>query len=528
MLKKPIFFGLLIIFVITLSAQNPLFEVRNDDGISIFKVTSTSVKIFGMNFIAEGDNLWISDSAETNLLLLNGTGMVLNNASGQQVMNVNGDSLRFYLNALTDESRGGFAISSVGARDGSNFLNLTPDNYFIGYRAGSSTTTGINNTFIGYNCGADNEEGSNNVFLGYESGQDSFAGLQNVFLGYMCGRDNVGAGNDLGDYNVFIGNKCGKDNVDGQSNVFIGKDCGVGNRDGTYNVFLGSDTAKECRDGNYNVYLGSLSGENNKDGSYNTFLGYNVANRDTTTYNTFIGFESANDHRYGMNNVFLGSNSGYQNINGAQNTFIGSDAGESNVNGSANVFLGNEAGLNETGSDKLYIENTDNTASDALIYGDFAMDELRYNANIGINTAPSFSYGAKINGGSEYALYLSGSGFATGGYIDGSDECWKDNIQDLDNALDIILSLRGVSFNWNSTAYPEYEFEQTPQVGFLAQEVNEILPEIVKEDGNGNMGIDYSKLTPVLLEAIKQQQIQIEELQKHAEILMNKIVNNHK
>ena len=150
MIKRLIFSVFLFILLNTLTAQNPLFEVRNEVGISIFRVTTTGVQIFGMNLEAEGDNIWISDSDGTHLLTLNGTGMVLNNSAGQQVMNVNGDSLRFYVNQLTETDRGGFAVGNRISNNISRFMDLTPENYFIGHRAGSSTTTGINNTFIGY------------------------------------------------------------------------------------------------------------------------------------------------------------------------------------------------------------------------------------------------------------------------------------------------------------------------------------------------------------------------------------------
>jgi len=78
-------------------------------------------------------------------------------------------------------------------------------------------------------------------------------------------------------------------------------------------------------------------------------------------------------------NVFVGDQAGQANDSGKNNTFIGSRSGYSNVSGNSNVFIGNESGANETGSNKLYIENSDSATP--LIYGDFATDQLGINTN---------------------------------------------------------------------------------------------------------------------------------------------------
>jgi hypothetical protein len=79
----------------------------------------------------------------------------------------------------------------------------------------------------------------------------------------------------------------------------------------------------------------------------------------------------------GTNNTAVGSNSLYSNTTGSQNTVFGKQAGYSNSTGSGNVFLGYQAGYNETGSNKLYIDNS-NTSS-PLIHGDFDTDKVTIN-----------------------------------------------------------------------------------------------------------------------------------------------------
>jgi hypothetical protein len=86
---------------------------------------------------------------------------------------------------------------------------------------------------------------------------------------------------------------------------------------------------------------------------------------------------------------------------------------------------------------------------------------------------------------------------------------WKNNIQPINKALDKVISLRGVYFNWDKEHGGQHD------LGMIAEEVGKIVPEVVlyEDDGVYAKGMDYSKLTPILVEAIKEQQDQIEQLQ---------------
>lgn len=101
------------------------------------------------------------------------------------------------------------------------------------------------------------------------------------------------------------------------------------------------------------------------------------------TDNTFIGFNAGYSNTAGDQNVYVGSGAGYLGTSGGNNTVIGYQAGYSNVTGSGNVFLGYQAGYNETGSNKLYIDNSNTTTP--LIYGDFDTDELTINGSLVVN-----------------------------------------------------------------------------------------------------------------------------------------------
>jgi len=93
-----------------------------------------------------------------------------------------------------------------------------------------------------------------------------------------------------------------------------------------------------------------------------------------------------------------------------------------------------------------------------------------------------------------------------------SDERYKKNIETITNALALIEKMRGVNFNWRTDEFADKKFSDAEQVGFIAQELKEVLPELVSQGSDGFYSVDYSRLTPVLVEAVKEQQKKIESL----------------
>lgn len=94
-----------------------------------------------------------------------------------------------------------------------------------------------------------------------------------------------------------------------------------------------------------------------------------------------------------------------------------------------------------------------------------------------------------------------------------SDAALKTEISPVDNALGRLLTLHGVSFSWNSEAYPDLLLESGRDYGVLAQELAEVFPELVTtDDETGLLRVDYEGLIPILIEALREQQQQIDEL----------------
>jgi hypothetical protein len=99
-----------------------------------------------------------------------------------------------------------------------------------------------------------------------------------------------------------------------------------------------------------------------------------------------------------------------------------------------------------------------------------------------------------------------------------SDIRFKNNVLPITNALDKINKIGGYTFEWNEKSHKE---TGKKDIGVIAQEVEEILPEIVDTRDNGYKAVDYSKLTALLIQSVKEQQVIIDNLKSRIETLEN-------
>ena len=90
-----------------------------------------------------------------------------------------------------------------------------------------------------------------------------------------------------------------------------------------------------------------------------------------------------------------------------------------------------------------------------------------------------------------------------------SDFRFKKNITGVTNALDKVMAINGVTYDFRTDEFPDRSFPHTRQLGFIAQNVEEVAPEVVATNSDGYKAVDYAKLTALLNEAIKEQQSQI-------------------
>lgn len=92
-----------------------------------------------------------------------------------------------------------------------------------------------------------------------------------------------------------------------------------------------------------------------------------------------------------------------------------------------------------------------------------------------------------------------------------SDAKMKTDIKDIKGSLGKIMALQGKSYLWNDKARKEYNADNGVQLGFIAQEVEKILPEAIAKDGQGNYAVNYNMIIPVLTEAVKELNAKIED-----------------
>ncbi|GEM_PF-1169978 len=108
----------------------------------------------------------------------------------------------------------------------------------------------------------------------------------------------------------------------------------------------------------------------------------------------------------------------------------------------------------------------------------------------------------------QYALHVVGR-VKSNGINETSDQRLKQNIVTLDKAMDKVKALRGVSYEWRTEEFKEMQFANGTEIGLIAQEVEQVLPEVVHTDGEGYKSVAYSHLVALLIEAVKEQQEEI-------------------
>ena len=105
-----------------------------------------------------------------------------------------------------------------------------------------------------------------------------------------------------------------------------------------------------------------------------------------------------------------------------------------------------------------------------------------------------------------------------------SDSRFKTNILPIENPLQKVLKLQGVTFDWKTKEFPNRMFSENRALGFIAQEVEQVIPEVVQTENSteGFKSVQYDKVVALLVEAIKEQQKQIEQLQQKVKELTEK------
>ncbi len=138
--------------------------------------------------------------------------------------------------------------------------------------------------------------------------------------------------------------------------------------------------------------------------------------------------------------------------------------------------------------------------------------------------AAKISFGYYTSGVYTERMYLTNSSgiLTVAGTNYPSDARYKKQITRLQNPLEKIMAINGVEYFMRTDEFPLKHFDAKLQVGLIAQEVEKVLPQVVQTGEDGYKAIDYAKIVPLLVEGIKEQQKQIDELKKLIQTLLHK------
>jgi trimeric autotransporter adhesin len=413
---------------------------------------------------------------------------------------------------------GGFDLAGQPFAFGS-YSNL---NAFLGF-AGNTTTTGGGNTATGYSSLLSNTSGSDNTAYGATALGNNTYGDDNTASGYAALGNNT-----TGTNNTATGSGALYHNTTGANNTASGYQALLSNTTGYQNTATGVQ-ALTSNNGAQNTAIGAYALFSNTSGFGNTAIGIDALTRDTTGYNnTAAGGGALYTNSTGIYNAAYGSSALGLNTTGAQNTASGYSALNSNVSGSANTADGAQAL-------KSLTTGNDNTAvgfqSLYSVTSGTALTCIGYDCSVsasGLSNATAIGAFAVV--GQSNSLVLGGSGVNVGigtatpsnvftiakgagqavsdGWSTYSSRRWKTNIQTLPDALTKVERLRGVSYDLKDSGKHE--------IGVIAEEVGQVVPEVVSYEANGKdaSGVDYSRLTALLIEATKEQQALVYRQQK--------------
>jgi hypothetical protein len=242
----------------------------------------------------------------------------------------------------------------------------------------------------------------------------------------------------------------------------------------------------------------------------NAFDGFAGNATTTGSQNTASGVGALAHNTSGTDNTASGVDALYLNTRGSRNTALGVDAGttadRSLMTADNNTFVGS----NSAASTGIIANATaigayaEVTASNALVLGSISgMNHCDVH-----NSCASTKVGIGTTAPSNVFSIGQGAGQAIGdGWTTYSSRRWKTNIQQLHGALGMVEQLRGVSYNSKATGKRE--------IGVIAEEVGAIVPEIVNYEENGKdaRGVDYGRLTALLIEGAKEQQRELRQQQ---------------
>lgn len=550
---------------------NTLEENTSGRSNSAFGSGSLSNNNTGVNNAAVGaQTLFANTSGSGNAVC--GSFAMQDNTSGSQNTAIGYVCLT---NNTIGSSNTAIGFSSLAYNTSGNY------NIAIGDQAIYASSDGEENIAIGKYALRNNQYGDNHIAIGSHAMGSSWGESRIIAIGDSALYYNgTGGGMGLsGSRNIAIGESSLLNNLDGHSNTAVGYRTMYQNTSGEYNAAFGSNALNANTTGAHNTAIGASALIDNVDGYGNTAIGrLSLGDNTSGGYNTAIGLWACEYNTTGYENTAIGSGALEYNTIGYGNICLGYQSGDNITSGDRNIVIGHYIdSYSSTANERLNIGNlifgtgldgtgstistgnigigTKSPAYKLDVYGNMQIKSSSSNVLLLIDAAFSsgnseiqFQEGNNYRGAIGYNTNLNYMYFYEGGNMvldngnlgigttspayrlqvgsagDGStaranawntfsDASLKKDLSIIEDPIKKVEQVSGYYYYWKEGE------DHERQVGIIAQEIEEILPEIVSTDNEGIKSVDYSKLTPLLIEAIKAQQEQIEILESRIETI---------
>jgi hypothetical protein len=531
----------------TASLDSALFEVKNKNGQTVFAVYNEGVRVYVDDGVAKG---------KKGGFAIGGFGTA--KAPSQQYLLVKPDTIRMYIDDTPGKAgKGGFAIGGFGkAKGAADFLNVATDagglinpsqNRVLWYPIKNAflvgkvliehpDSVGLNSFASGYESKA---KGNYSEAFGYRSAargdfstamgyQSSAKGSYSVALGYS----SVASGN----YSFAMGINTRATGLNsfalGDGSVAIGSWTYAF---GYHNTATNGGPTYAFGDGTLADHWGATSfgWQTKAQATHSTVLGEHTTSVSYTSlvigkYNIVSGDPInwiPSDPEF-----VIGNGTSYANPGNAfsvlknGNTFVGGTLGVGTSSAQAKLevqvsgFDGYSGiGIKSTISGGKLITINQGIAGKLNFTTPGIVDlvTMDFNTNrMGIMRSPT-SYTLEVGG----TIWANGSTISAGSTV-WSDARYKYDIIPLSGSLEDVLKMEGVRYQWRRSEFPDLNFPEGEQIGVIAQEMEKIVPQVVYTGPDGYKSVSYEKLVPVLIEAIKEQQKQIDELKAMLNQLM--------
>lgn len=338
-----------------------------------------------------------------------------------------------------------------------------------------ANTTGTGNTASGFDALAANTTGCNNTATGYCALSDNTTGLNNTAAGYRS---------------LWV-------NTTGSNNTAVGSQSLFANTTGSNNTACGLNALSANSMGSGNTAAGYYALNNNTFGYNNTAAGYRALALNTTGGdNAAMGDSALYNNTGGGDNIAIGYNALFANTTGACNTALGAEALMSNTTGEYNIGVGFGSGYSLT------------TGSNNIDIGNWGIASDSNTIRIGTYWTHTNTYIAGIRGVTAIggiAVYVDNDGHL--GTLTSSQR-FKRDIQSMEDASDVILSLKPVTFRYKTEIDPR----GMPQFGLVAEDVEKICPDLVARDEYGQAyTVRYEAVNAMLLNEFLKEHQRVEE-----------------